>query len=517
MNRLVRGEPAISGGDRRRDQLPLWVVAFGVFVAADDLMVVSTMLRPIVDDLGLILPDDLDSTAWVVNVYLIAYIASMPLAGRLSDIYGRRSVFVSSLVLFAIGSVIVPATDSFAVLLVGRGLSAIGGGALVPVALAVAGDLHIGAARSRAIGMLGAIETLGWVWGPLYGAILVRFLTWQWQFYLNVPLALIGIVLGWKFVDPVARGRGRVDWAGATLLTIGLVALNVALLSAAKIQSISGLDQLTGGDADRWWESPWLYFVAITAFAGFAVIERRLVRAGTAPPIVGVGVLRGRTPVAAMIVNGLVGVGLVIALINVPLFINIVESSSGIGSTAVLSGVLLTSLTATMAVTSYLGGELSGRLGNTTPTIVGIVIGIAGFAMLGTTWSADSSHVLMALELAVVGAGIGLVLTPTSAAVVDAAAEDERGSAAGLVIVFRLIGFSIGLAAVTAWGLHRYAELRDALELPGLGDPGYKDAASSAAIEITTIALTETFIGAGLALLVALVVAVVGRKRTVTS
>ena len=494
---------------RRSSAGAFWIVAFGVFVAADDLMVVSTMLRPIVDDLGLILPDDLDSTAWIVNVYLIAYIAAMPLAGRLSDIYGRRSVFVSSLALFAIGSLVVPSTDSFAVLLVGRALSAVGGGALVPIALAVAGDLHTGAKRSRAIGTLGAIETLGWVWGPLYGAILVRFLTWQWQFYLNIPLALIGIVLGWKLIDPTSRSDGTIDWAGAGLLTTGLVALNVALLGQAKIQSVTGLDQLTGGGGSPWWTGPWLYGVAAVAFAWFAKVERQLVRTGTAYPIVGVGVLRGRTPVGAMLVNGLVGVGLVIALVNVPLFINIAENSSGIRSTAMLAGILLTALTATMAFTSYIGGLLSGQYGNPLPTILGILIGIVGFGLLGLTWSEDTDHVLMAFELAIVGAGIGLVLTPTSAAVVDAATEDERGSAAGLVIVFRLIGFSVGLAALTAWGLHRYSELRAELELPPLGSPGYSDAVSAAAVDITTTALSETFIGAGIALIAALAIAVI--------
>jgi MFS family permease len=134
-----------------------------VFVAADDLMVVATMLRPMMDDLDLVVPDDLDATAWIVNVYLIAYIAAVPLAGRLSDIVGRRAVFLWSLAHFIIGSLIVPNADSLGLLLVGRAVSAIGGGALVPVAFAVAGDLYVGARRTRALGVLGAIETLGWV------------------------------------------------------------------------------------------------------------------------------------------------------------------------------------------------------------------------------------------------------------------------------------------------------------------------------------------------------------------
>lgn len=507
----VRGAPlSARRGDTTAGRLgsaQLWVVAFGVFVAADDLMVVAAMLRPIINDLGLILPDDLDATAWIVNVYLIAYIAAMPLAGKLSDILGRRAVFVGSLVLFAIGSLIVPLADSLAVLLVGRAVSAFGGGALVPIALAVAGDLHRGAQRTRALGLLGAIETMGWVWGPLYGALLVRFLTWEWQFYLNIPLAIVGIAVGWRVLDPTKRAGGRIDWLGAMLLTVGLVALNVALLGQAKIQSVTGLEELTGS-ASNWWNGPWLYAVASVAFIAFVFVERWVSAGGEIDPIVSPTILGGRVPASAMMVNGLVGVGLVIALVNVPLFVNIVESDAGIGSAALLAGGLLTALTATMAVTSYVGGVIAAHRGNRLTIVVGVSLALVGFAIMGSTWDADSAYPVMALELALVGAGIGLVLAPTSAAVVDAAAEDERGGAAGLVIVFRLIGFSVGLAGLTAWGLHRYGVLRDQLELPPLGEPGYETALADAAVDITTTALAETFAGSALALGVALVVAI---------
>ena len=491
---------------------PLWVVAFGVFVAADDLMVVATMLRPIIGDLGLILPDDLDATAWIVNVYLIAYITAMPLAGKLSDIFGRRAVFIASLALFAIGSAIVPSTDSFGVLLVGRAVSAVGGGALVPIALAVVSDLHTGSQRTRALGFLGAIETLGWVWGPLYGALLVRFVSWEWQFILNIPMALIGMAVGWKVLDSTRRSTGGIDWAGAFFLTVALVALNVALLSQAKIQSVSGLEELTGDSASRW-TGPWLYAVAAAATVAFVYTQKKASASNRVDPIVGVGIVRGRSSIVALAINGLIGVGLVIALVNVPLFINIVESSSGIGSTAILSGLLLTALTATMAATSYAGGVMAGRHGNSFPTILGIGLSLVAFGFMGWTWSATTNHWVMAAELAVVGAGIGLVLAPTSAAVVDAATDKDRGTAAGLVIVSRLTGFSIGLAGLTAWGLRRYNELRAELDLPALGDPGYETALSDAAVAITSTALAETFLGAALALLFAWLIALAFGKR----
>jgi hypothetical protein len=319
-----------------------------------------------------------------------------------------------------------------------------------------------------------------------------------------------GIIVGWRVLDPTKRSGRRMDWWGAVLLTVGLVALNVALLGQAKIQSVSGLEELTGSSSS-WWSGPWLYPVAAVAFAAFVVVERRNAVAGDIDTVVSPTVLGSRAAVSAMAVNGLVGVGLVIALVNVPLFINIAENQSGIGSTALLAGILLTSLTATMAITSYLGGEMAARLGNRTPIVAGVSLAIVGFAVMGFTWDADTSHLLMAMELAVIGAGIGLVLAPTNAAVVDAAAEDDRGGAAGLVILFRLIGFSVGLAGLTAWGLHRYGQLRNELVLPALGEPGYETALADAAVDITTTALAETFAGSAIVLGVALVIALTVR------
>ena len=257
----------------------LAVVGFGVFVAADDLTVVSTMLRPIIGDLGIVLPDGLDDAAWIVNAYLIAYIAVMPFSGRLSDIFGRRRVYLAALAVFLIGSIIIPQTNTLGPFLFGRVLTAIGGGALGPIGMAVVGDAFAEARRARALGILGAIDTLGWVWGPLFGAMLVRFLSWQWQFYLNVPLAIIGMVAAWwalaEYDNPVRAGK--IDWIGATALTVALVSLNLALLGSAEIQSVSGLEELTGSTGES---LRWLYPVA--AVAAVVACSRAAARASAA-------------------------------------------------------------------------------------------------------------------------------------------------------------------------------------------------------------------------------------------
>lgn len=505
--------------DAAPSRFVLGVVAFGVFIAADDLMVVAAMLRPMIDDLGLALPDDLDSTSWIVNVYLIAYITTMPLAGKLSDVFGRRAVFVCGLGVFIVGSLVVPLAGSLPVLLLGRALSAVGGGALVPVAFAVATDLHAaqpgrlsrsgqpawGSTRARALGILGAVETLGWVWGPLYGAVLIRFLSWEWQFYLNVPLALVAMAAGWRLLDPTRRAAGSIDWGGAALLTVSLITVNVGLLGRAKIHTVSGLDELTGDRATPWWRGPWLVVIGLAAGAALFVLERRRSRGGGVDPVLKLGFGRDRSAAAALLANALLGVGLVIALVNVPLFVNVVESrtESTVGATAVLVGWLLTALTGAMGIASYLGGLLAGRWGNRIPTVLGLATGSVGMALMGWTWSPDIGAVSMAVELAVVGAGIGLALAPTSDAVMATVRDTDRGSAAALVILCRLVGFSVGLAALTAWGLGRYRELRDGLELPPIGGVGYETAFGDALVDITTRALSETFLGAAAALVAA--------------
>lgn len=482
----------------------LAVVAFGVFVAADDLTVVATMLLAIVRDLGIVLPDGLDDTAWIVNAYLIAYVAVMPFMGRLSDVLGRRRVYLAALGLFLVGSIIIPFTSTLGPFLFGRILSALGGGALVPIGMAVVADVYQEQGRARALGVLGAVDTLGWVWGPLYGAMLVRFLSWRWQFYLNVPLALLGMAAAWwalsSFDRPVRKSR--VDWTGAGLLTTALVALNLALLGGAEIQSVTGLEELTGhgGQFLRW-----LFPVAAVAAIAFFMHQRR-----TDDPLLDPSLLRGRNVQVAIAVNFLVGATLVIAMVDVPLFVNVIELD--VEKAAVIAGWVLSGLTVAMAVGSYVGGRLTERWWYRPPVLWGLAGATAGFALMGFGWEAATTYRAMAWQLAILGAGFGLVIAPTSAAVVDAAPADRRGTAASLVMVLRLIGFSVGLSSLTAWGLYRFNQLRETLMLPPLDDPGYQEALRTARTELTTSALAETFVAATVVVVIALAIALTMRR-----
>lgn len=504
-----------EGRVRRTPAAILAVVGFSVFVAADDLTVVSTMLRPIIGDLGLVLPDGLDDAAWVVNAYLIAFVAVMPIAGRLSDVLGRRATFTAAYLLFLAGTIVIPLSTSldqpFRWFLVGRVLTALGGGAMVPVALAVVGDVYPEGQRSRALGTLGAIETLGWVWGPLYGAILVRLLDWQWQFWLNVPLGVAGLAaVQWALKGQTRPAdRPRIDWLGAGLLTATLVALNVALLGSAQIQSVSGLDELTGGTSD----TNWLFPVAAVAAAGFVVSQWWAVRRGI-EPLLDPRLFKGRNLVVALVANFAVGAALVIAMVDVPLFVNALEVD--LERSAVVSGGVLSAMTAAMAVTSYIGGRVTHRTWCRPPLLAGVAMATGAFAWMGATWSADAPYWLFAVQLGLLGAGLGLTVAPTTSAVVDHAPPAQRGAAAGVVMVVRLLGLSVGLSALTAWGLNRFNELRGGLELPPIGSPGFEDALVTAQAELTAQAIAETFTAAAVVVGVALAATFAMRRTALT-
>lgn len=489
---------------RVRPSVVLAVVSFGVFIAADDLTVASTMLRQIIGDLRIPLPEGWGEAAWIVNSYLVAYVSVMPFMGRLSDVLGRRRVYVAALGLFLAGSLWIPHTNSLGPFIAARVLTAIGGGAMVPVALAVIGDVYPEQRRPRALGALGAVDTIGWVWGPLFGALLVRYLSWRWQFYLNVPLALGGLAATWWALRDLDRPvvRRRIAWPAAVALSGSLVLLNVALLGSGDISTAPELADLAGPSLNP---VPY-YLLAGAGFVLFAWFEAR-----SRDPLIDLRLLRIRNVGPALAVNFLIGAVLVIAMVDVPLFVNLVVETD-LERAAVLSGWVLSALTAAMALAALAGGRLTERTWYRPVIAAGTALAAAGFVVMGATWTVATRPPVMAAHLGILGAGLGLVFAPANAAAVDASPADRRGVAGGLVILARLMGFTVGLSGLTAWFLDRFETLRRSIELPPIGDPGYGAALDRAQAELTTSALNETFLfAAGLAL-AALAVSVLLRR-----
>lgn len=496
--------------------LVLAVVSFGVFIAADDLTVVSTMLVQMLKDLNISIQTQLDEAAWIVNAYLIAYVVTMPFMGRVSDIFGRRLVFVGCLAIFAFGSVLVILAPNLLWMVVARAVTAIGGGAMVPVAIAVIGDVFPEERRPFSMGILGAVDTAGWIWGPFYGAMLVRYLNWRWQFYLNLPLSALAAAAAFYALRDlraplIQRRRGRqIDVLGAVLLTVALLAVNIGLT-----QTGGGLggaspsfdfDQPQRTDSSLGRAAPIILLGAV-AFGLFALAERRQVLKRQVLPLIDLTMFRQRNFNLAGAANFATGFVLIIAMVNVPIFVNVILGDT-IQSAAVESGRILSALTVAMAIASLVGGWLCERFGYRLPTLLGLAFIASAFLLMGTTWDVDIGYGQMALHLALAGTGFGLVIAPTATAVVDAVVAEQRGVASALVIVLRLMGMTIGLSALTAWGLHRFDVLGRA-ELPPLTDPGYLDSLT----RITAQMLREIFLISGIVSLVAFLPAGMLRGR----
>src|SRR4051794_37117399 len=173
----------------------LFAALLAVFVGSLDLTVIATLLPKIVSDLQ-INTSDIDRYVWVVSGYLLAYMVTIPVLGRVSDLIGRRPVFVAALVIFVVGSLLSARAGGLGALIVGRAIQGFGGGALVPVTMALVGDVLPARRRAAVIGLVGAIDTMGWVLGPLYGAALLGLTgSWRIVFWINIPIAALTMVI----------------------------------------------------------------------------------------------------------------------------------------------------------------------------------------------------------------------------------------------------------------------------------------------------------------------------------
>lgn len=510
---------------RHNPYLILALVAFGVFIAADDLTVVSTMLPKMIFDYEIPVPSGLDDAAWIVSAYLIAYLVTMPFMGRVSDLYGRRLVYVVSMLLFALGSFLVPLTSGLPPLIAARTIQALGGGAVVPVAMAVVGDIFPPNRRAFAIGALGAVDTAGWIWGPMYGALLVHYgpefgswlvglspalapvadWGWQWQFYINIPISLLAALAAWWALEGLTPPESprSLDWLGAVLLTIALVAINVGLSKGggqAAVAPTFDFSQAERSGLSRM--LPWLAG-GLLALGLFALVERR-----AAYPLIDLRMFGRRNFTLACLVNFVVGFVLIIAMVDVPLFVNSVLAQGGtldalLRNAAMESGQILSALTVSMAIASLIGGWLCGRFGYRLPSVVGLLMTAIAFVLM-SGWGPNESRAYMTLHLALAGFGFGLVTSPVGTATIDAVMADLRGVASGLVLILRLMGMSVGLSALTAWGLHRFEILSAPYSIAELGQ---------VIITITTQVLDETFLAAAVTTSVGIVLAMGLRRQ----
>lgn len=481
----------------------LALVCIPVFIGALDLTIVSAFLPEIIIKLELPVETILDDAAWVVTGYLLAYTISMTFMGRVSDLAGRRVTYIICLLIFMLGSFIVaevdpqaregfagllynlsyriqgtrpePGSVALATIVIGRVVQALGAGALVPISLALVGDLFPAARRAQPLGIIGAVDTLGWVLGHLYGGIMVNWFSsssqgfvdffaslglnwgapdWRALFWINIPITLVALALTWWVLRGAQqeRARGRFDFVGTLLISGTLICLVVGLGANIEISANTANFEDLGG------LPPYALPVLVAGLVMlvlFVVHERR-----AGDPLFDIGIFRRRSLAMGSLTNLFVGFCLMAGLVSVPILVNIrIEDASHLAEAALQVGILLSALTVPMALAAVPGGWLSDRLGASRVTALGLALAGVGFAAVWQTWTLEVADTVIALEMALIGIGLGLTFSPISASVINAADPDKLGVASALVIIMRLLGMTIGVSLLTAFSSQRLALL----------------------------------------------------------
>ncbi|ORV43285.1 MFS transporter [Mycobacterium conspicuum] len=447
--------------------------SLAVLLGALDAYVVITIIRDIMTDVGIPV-NKLQRITWIITMYLLGYIAAMPLLGRASDRFGRKLVLQLSLALFMLGSVVTALSvqigqwgllgddpnAAFQVLIAGRTIQGVASGALLPVTLALGADLWAQRNRAGVLGGIGAAQELGMVLGPLYGIFIVWLLhDWRDVFWINVPLTLIAMAMIQFSLPGHDRSANpeRIDLVGGVLLAIALGLAVVGLYNP----NPDGKVVLPS-------YGPPLVIGAVVAGVAFLCWERfsrtRLINPA------GVHFVPF---LAALATSVCAGAALMVTLVNVELFGQGVLSMDQTAA----AGLLLWFLIA-LPIGAVAGGWIATRVGDRAVTFVGLLIAAYGYWLIHY-WRADlidRKHNILGLfsvpvlhaDLLVAGVGLGLVIGPLSSAALRVVPSAQHGIASAAVVVARNTGMLIGVAALSAWGFYQFNNIlaRKSAEIP---------------------------------------------------
>ncbi len=485
-------------------RLLLATASIAVSLAAADTYVVVLALTDMMTGVGVGI-DALQRATPIISGFLLGYVAVLPLIGRLADLVDRQRVLLGCLAVFVVGSSVTALAVELPVLVAGRVVQGVGGGGLVPATLAIVADLWPSDRRGTPLGVVGAVQELGSVLGPVLGAVILALSGWRAIFWVNaglgvllavavvvtgggmpgrprpVPLvlAVLALVAGWltlaapeRLVTGVTLGIPFVPFGDATsrLATpIGVVALVAAvaalavggrplwpvlrradLMGAALVGVALGSVVLTFAAADPATQivGPWGY--ALLPVGALSTLAYLWHHSRASEPLVPRGVVRGRTP-WSLLVSLLVGVALVSVVVDVPLLARLVFTSSQTEAALVLVRFLVA-----VPAGALLGGWSLRRLGDGLVSGVGLALACVGLVVMSTWGRGSLEHWSATAVLAAVGFGVGLALAPVNNAALADAPQDAHGTASALVVVARMVGMVVGLALLTAIGLHQY-------------------------------------------------------------
>jgi EmrB/QacA subfamily drug resistance transporter len=386
----------------------------------------------IVRDLG-----GLSHLSWVVTAYVLGTTVSTPLWGKIGDMYGRKGVFITSIVTFLIGSALSGAAQSMTQLIGFRALQGLGAGGLAVGVMAIIGDLVPPRERGRYQGIMSAVMAVAMVAGPLVGGYITDNLDWRWAFYVNLPIGIAALALiVTRLHLPKHRSQHRIDWAGAGLLAIGITAL--VLIT-------------TWGGSQYAWDSPVIFALGATSVLALIAFVFQELRAPE--PIMPPSLFRSAVFRVATSIGFIVGIAMFGAIVFVPLFLQIVygasPTSSGLRMLPLITGLLITSIATGRAI-SRIGRYKIFPIAGTAVLTIGLLL-LTRLGVSTPSWQAS-------VYMLVVGLGIGLVMQVLVIAIQNDVRHRDLGAATAGATTLRSLGGSLGVAllgAIFTAGLNR--------------------------------------------------------------
>ena len=412
----------------REIMLVLLGLAFGMFLASLDQTVVSTAMRTIADDL-----QGLSQQAWVTTSYLIVSTVVTPIAGKLSDIFGRRPIYIISIGIFLLGSLLSGLANSMFELAAFRAVQGLGAGGLMSLAFTIIADIIAPRERARYQGLFIAVFGASSVLGPLIGGFfagagdIAGITGWRWVFLLNLPVGAIALFMVWRFLHvPQFKQNHRIDWLGV----ITVIAAVTPLLLVAE-------------NGREWgWTSAnamLCYSIGVAGIVGFIAAEKKMGEAALIP----LSLFKSVTFSQFTVLGVLVGFSMFGAMMTIPLFLQLV-----VGSTPTESGIQMLPMVMGMMVATGVGGAVISKTGRYTwLPIVGTGLMFGAFLWLSQV-SKTSGYEFIVIGMLVVGVGIGLLMQTLSIASQNAVESKHIGVATSSSTFFRQIGGTLGTAVL---------------------------------------------------------------------
>jgi EmrB/QacA subfamily drug resistance transporter len=404
-----------------------WIVTAGVmlgmFLAALEATVVGTAMPTVIASLG-----GLDHYSWVFSAYLLTATVTVPVWGRLSDLYGRRPLYLLGVAFFLLGSALSGASQTITQLIVFRAVQGLGAGALIPLSMTINADIFTVSERARMQGLFSGVWGVASILGPLAGGFITDHFSWRWVFYINIPFGLAAAaVVGIALVEPKRTEHPVIDYAGALWLTLSITLLLVALVES--------------GDP-----SVWTTPMMIAPLAGFLVFAALFVWAErrAQEPIVPFSLFRNRVVSVGSVISFLVGAAMFGAISFIPLFVQ-----GALGGTATDAGKVLTPFLLGWVLLAIVGGRLMLKVGYRPTVLAGLAILAFSFIILSLFDQATPSWMLLA-DVGLMGAGMGLVMLALLITMQNSVGRNQLGIVTSLNQFSRSIGQTVGVAAMGA-------------------------------------------------------------------